>query len=459
VRKRAIEILSAAGDHQALPRIEALLGDPDLGVRTEALSFLTRHTHIDPLDRIERLGDFPDFALRASIVAFLARPGESQNLDVARLMLEGLVAEARDSDARQRVELARLIGILPKQFSDHLEALVADSDPEVVRCAIQSIGSVRQLALVPRVIERLRDPAFSGDAAAALAQFGDEMVEFLKARLVDRAESAEIRREIASVLLLIGTPAAEEVLADNLLDRDAILRFRVLMALNKLRQRRPGGALDTELVEMLLAAEILGHYRSYQILAALNGQLDDQSVTQGLKQSMEHDLERIFRLMKLLLPHCDMHSAYFGLQSDNPVVRDNAVELLENVLKLQMRDMLVPLLDRAISADARVAIADRLLGKRIESREEAVSALMVSEDPWLQSCAAYAIGALELKSLEPSLDRWLGHGDPLLRETARVAKQLLAEGAVREQRLAGSGHESENSTGGQPKPKRATTGG
>jgi AAA family ATP:ADP antiporter len=443
VRTRALEILSAAGDRQAIPQIEKMLQDPDLGVRTEALSFLTHHAHIDPLERISQLGDFPGFALRASMVGFLARPGESQNLDVAALMLDTLVTEARESDARQRIELARLIGTLPDQFSGHLEALIADSDPDVVRSAIQSVGGVRNLALVPRVIERLRDPALAGEAAAALAQFGDEMVELLRARLVDPDEPAEIRREISSVLLLIGTPAAEEVLADNLLDRDAILRFRVLMALNKLRQQRPGGALDLELVEMVLAAEILGHYRSYQILGTLDGQFDgDSTVIQGLKQSMEHDLERIFRLMKLLLPHYDMHSAYFGLQSDNPKVHDNAVEFLENVLKPQMRDMLVPVLDRAVSADARVKIANRLLGKPMESREEAVSALMVSEDPWLQSCAAYAIGALGLTTLGPSLDRWLGHSDALLRETARRAKERLAAGSAQQDPLRARTSES-----------------
>ena len=78
-------------------------------------------------------------------------------------------------------------------------------------------------------------------------------------------------------------------------------------------------------------------------------------------------------------------------------------------------------------ADLQLRTADGRI-RLLESSEEAVSALMVSEDPWLQSCAAYAIGALGLQSLEPDLDRWLGHSDALLRETARRAKERLAAG-------------------------------
>jgi hypothetical protein len=54
-------------------------------------------------------------------------------------------------------------------------------------------------------------------------------------------------------------------------------------------------------------------------------------------------------------------------------------------------------------------------------------ALVSSDDPWLKSCGAYAIGTLGMKSLETELNQCLDHPDPLLRETARAAKQRLEE--------------------------------
>jgi hypothetical protein len=62
---------------------------------------------------------------------------------------------------------------------------------------------------------------------------------------------------------------------------------------------------------------------------------------------------------------------------------------------------------------------------KIENQEQAVAELVASDDPWLKSCGAYAIGSLGIKSLEHQLDRCLNESDPLLRETARAAKLRL----------------------------------
>jgi hypothetical protein len=92
-----------------------------------------------------------------------------------------------------------------------------------------------------------------------------------------------------------------------------------------------------------------------------------------------------------------------------------------------VRDMLLPLLDSKVTVAERAQMADRLVHAKIESQEQAVAALVSSEDPWLKSCGAYAIGSLGIKSLEGKLDRCLNDSDPLLRETARAAKLRLQE--------------------------------
>ena len=87
--------------------------------------------------------------------------------------------------------------------------------------------------------------------------------------------------------------------------------------------------------------------------------------------------------------------------------------------------MLVPLLDGKITVHERARLAGRLVHTTIESQEQAVAALVASDDPWLRSCGAYAIGTFGLKALEGELHRCLTDADPLLRETARAAKARL----------------------------------
>ena len=426
VRQAAVRVLDGAGDRSVQSDVERLLYDSDLGVRTEAMLYVAHHAGIDPLERIEQIGDFQDFSIRSAMVSFLSRPGPTQNLDAARVLLGAMVS---DADVRTRVEAARLLRRLPDAFDAELEALVSAPEPEVARDAIVAAGILRKRSCVPLLVPRLANDELVDEVTDALARFGDRVVGALRDHLASPATPIGVRRAIPGVLLLIGTAAAEEALSENLLDGDTVLRFRILAAMNKLRASNPSRPLDVQLVETVLAAEIMGHLRSYQLLGTLDERMDSREpVAQALRESMTQEVERIFRLVKLLFPANDMHSAFVGLQSDNRVVHDNALEFVETVLKPQLRELLVPLLDRDVSAEQRVEIANRVLGTTVANREEAVSMLALSGDPWLQSCAAYAIGTFELRSMAPALNQWLEAEDPLLRETARQALKKLSRG-------------------------------
>jgi hypothetical protein len=282
--------------------------------------------------------------------------------------------------------------------------------------------------MVPELLDLLTHKELAPEAAKALGHFGDTIVGSLQDHLADQAVPIAARREIPAILVGIGTTSAARVLHDNLLERDTALRFRVISALNKLHRQHPEIKTDDEMLETSLAAEIIGHYRSYQILAKLNSMPHEQDpVYRALHDSMQQELERIFRLLGLLYPRLDVHSAYLGLQSKSVTVYDNALEFLDNVLKPAMRSMLVPLLDGRISISQRAEIADRFVHAKVESQEQAVEALVASDDPWLRSCGAYAIGSLGLVSLENKLNGCLSDPDPLLRETARAAKQRLEQ--------------------------------
>jgi ATP:ADP antiporter, AAA family len=432
VRQKAIGILAASGDKTLRPDIEPLLRDPDLNVRTEALLYLSHYAHVDPLELIQEVGDFADFSVRSAMVAFLARPGEAQNLEAAQQILSAMVCESGSAGQRTRVEAARLLGMLPDCFDPLLSTLLADSDHIVVIEAIRSVGKLRKRRLVPELLDRLGHRELCPEAAKALGEFGDAIVGALRDHLGDPAIPIEARREIPAVLVRVGTSAAADVLMENLLESDTTLRFRIISALNKLRHLHPEIEADTLTLETVLAAEILGHYRSYQILDKL-GTIDhgQDPVARALNESIQQELERIFRLLGLLYPHLDVHSAYLGLQSKNVSVYDNALEFLDNVLKSQLREMLVPLLDGKVTVAERARLAQRLVRAKIENQEQAVAALVSSDDPWLRSCGAYAIGTFGMKSLESELNRCLDDSDPLLRETARAAKQRLQQSAAK----------------------------
>jgi hypothetical protein len=153
---------------------------------------------------------------------------------------------------------------------------------------------------------------------------------------------------------------------------------------------------------------------------------DDDVVLVALKHTMEQELERIFRLMALLFEGPGLHDAYVGVRSTNQTVRANSLEFLDNVLKPELRRVLVPLLDSQITVDERINLANRLVGAPLENAEQAVATLLASEDAWLQSTAVYAVGALQLHGLEGELRKFENSTNPVFRDAALAAKQRLA---------------------------------
>ena len=56
--------------------------------------------------------------------------------------------------------------------------------------------------------------------------------------------------------------------------------------------------------------------------------------------------------------------------------------------------------------------------------------MTLSQDPWLKSCAAYAIGELRLSRFLQQLKEWATDPDPLLRATAVDALGKLRAGSL-----------------------------
>src|SRR6266404_5230049 len=283
-----------------------------------------------------------------------------------------------------RLEAARLLGELPDHFDPLLSKLLTDPDTQVVREAIIYVGKLHKRRLVPDLLDRLARPELAAAAVQALSSFGDRIVGALRDHFGDPSVPMGVRQQVILILENIGTQLACNVLVGNLLVADCRLRLRIVSALNTLRRLDPELKCDAEILEMLLSAEILGHYRSYQILERWETMLRSYEPLAGaLSETMKLEVERIFGVLDLLYPRDDVSSAYVALQSKSMILHDNALELLDNVLKTEFRKMLVPLLDTKVSLAERVTIANRLVPARIESSQQGIAVLVASNDPWL----------------------------------------------------------------------------
>jgi hypothetical protein len=270
----------------------------------------------------------------------------------------------------------------------------------------------------------LGQPKLAAAARAALVQYDLRAVGMLQARLNDATVPLPIRKRIPGILERIASRESAADLAHSLVQRDPGLRYDVLKALNKLRERDPGLLLETVGYSDLVDVELIGYTRSFQIRALLESpaqsadrQGGKRLLQRAFHEHMDQELERIFRLFALTYPPRDMHNAFIGLVSHRRYLQANALEMLEHVLPQDLFRRLANVLDAEVSAEQRLGFARRFCGSDVNSLPEALRILLHSEDRWLRACAVYTVGGLRLRELSAETTRVACEGDTLLSET------------------------------------------
>ena len=438
VRQRALRLLSEAGDRGIVPRAEKMLADTSLEVRTEALHYLVTHTGRDPLELLTSATEFPDYAIQGSVVAYLARTGEPGHMPAALLMLESMLTRSDEAAPLAREQAAVVLGLIPPPSELHakLMGLLRDPERDVVEQALLAAGRIRSRDFLPVVIEKLSDPDLKAPARAALVLYGDRAVGTLKDYLNDPDVPLPLRKVLPEVLAQIPTPESAAVLTESLIQSDPGLRYDVLKALNKLCRR--DRKLLPEVLEFadMLDAELMGYYRSLQILAAIDPQAGAKAAVAGsvdgatlvaraLGERMEREFERIFRLLALLYPARDVYNAYVGLTSHRPQLQANALEVLEHMLKPDLYKRLANSLDPEIKLPEKLRFAERFCHTKVESAPQALRILLHSGDNWLRACAIFAIGKLNLVELSDELRAQPRDGGELVAETWAWAMRRL----------------------------------
>ena len=436
VRNRALQLLNHAGDRDILPQVEKMLGDSSPEVRSEALRYVAVHTGRDPLDLLSGVSDYPGYFVKGLVFAYLAGTGEPEYFTTAQFILHAMISETGPEATRSRAEAAQMLGVIPAPCDLHSEllGLLRDQEPIVLEQALLSAGKIQSLEFLPVIIENLGQPRHRVAARSALAQYGEGALDKLRDSLNDDNVPLSVRKQIPDVLAHFASTEAAAVLADSLIQSDPGLRFDLLKALNKVRRRAPALVPASAHFVDILNAELTGYYRSLQILAALEPRAilsrrssgGDSLLTRALRERMDHEFERIFRLLALLYPPRDVYNAFVGLTTGRPQLQANALELLEHLLKPEHYRMLACAIDPEIIPQERLNFAQRLCRTSVGSITEALRTLLGSNDRWLCACALHTIGESRLAELSDDLRKVRYEVDPVVEETWKWASTRLA---------------------------------
>ncbi len=274
------------------------------------------------------------------------------------------IADARDGeDVTAQMEVAKALGMMAAAapLVRNLGRLLRHESPEVVRYALESAGRQRKIEFVPLIVPHLGRAATRQAAEEALLAYGDRIAGTLKDYLADPDETAAVRNAIPDVLARMGSQRAADALVRELRKGDESVRAVVIEALGRVRSRLPAIVFRPADIEPEIFA---GIRRSCEAVIEMNlvrlrGGGEAASAA-GAETALVRTLKLVFGLLGLLYPHDDIARAYQNYTEGTKRAVDYSLELLEHLLKKEIKDALMPLLEER-PLDEKAAVCARIL--------------------------------------------------------------------------------------------------
>jgi AAA family ATP:ADP antiporter len=293
---------------------------------------------------------FPELDDGVSQDAFITDIREVLSLESYQRLIdmyaEQVMKEGDESDI-EKMELAKIIGLMDAESEvvEKLETLINDRSVEVARYAIQSAARLKREEHIPAIVNRLSNTLIHEDAISALKSYGNQALNILYKYLRESSKARETRKDVAKVLTQIGTQEAINILLDHLEKETEDLDADIVDALDRIRVEKADINFPPKFVREKTLSLIKKYCLAYIELANLK--TDEQKEEQGrqlLKRQTE-SFEQIFKLLGLSYPHEDVVKAYQNLQTGTKDSVAYAIELLDNTLNRELKDVILPLIE------------------------------------------------------------------------------------------------------------------
>ncbi len=257
------------------------------------------------------------------------------------------VMEKNSEAETDKMELAKAIGLMRPHspLVEKLEVLINDSSSNVSKYAIESASRLGRKEFIPVVIQKLSNPATRKDAAMALKKFGTQALAPLEKYMGNRRNDMDARKAIPEVLAQIGTQKGADILVHELEKKKNELDTELIDALEKIRTEKPSIHISKNAVKKKTLLKIKQYCQSYIRVHELKPTTKNDFLRMNLKKESETTLMNIFKLLALFYPHEDITKAYQNIKTGTKNAIAYAVELLDNILKKDLRDIILPIIE------------------------------------------------------------------------------------------------------------------
>ena len=415
------EIPDISGVYRAVPwldKVVPLVDHPNLHVAAAALHLLATYYPETYLEKIRQSCSTEEIPDRVHLFYL----DQYEDDPAGYLRPEKVLLWAERADQDQALVLSRLMAKAKEPgYPNILRKWMNSSSRSLASAAITAVGHFRREEDIGPLIAFLEQSWSRGAARAGLAGFGDAIVEDLVTVIREPETAPAVRLSVPLILREIGSRRAQQALFQCLYLQDSVVSFRALKSLNKIRDDR-GLMLEPEFFLPILQIWAREHYELINLELLLGG--DGERGTRRLLQKavterIDRGIERIFRGLALFLPGADAHSSYRAYIGNKTVLRENAIELIDSLVKGELRQTIMPILTE--ESAGKKAQVGRTVFSLSGNLEQVLSDALFQADPWLKCCLLAWIKEEGKSRLRARVQDACQDGHAIVRETAQWA--------------------------------------
>jgi AAA family ATP:ADP antiporter len=334
--------------------------------------------------------------------------------------LSRLLLLVRSVNEEEKCDAADVIGKVGNQsLSGFLTELLEDPSHNVIDKAIIAAGESKDDRLAITLINKLSDPVLNGRAASALQRLGKFSLYDLDIALNSATVSRQIKHKIISILREIGGRKAIEILLKQLDIKEPELRHQINLSLA--HSNYQAEVDDQYKFASMLNVEV---EKMCWLLASMRD-IRDEPALLDIHTALGHELDihrdNIFLITSFIYSSFAIMDSRARFDSKVADLRVFAIEVLDNFLNPQLKEVIIPLLDD-LTVSERLEKLEKYFPQETLTASERFDEIMTThfDDAfiWSKSCLLYFVGFTEKQNYAETVQNALSHAEPIIRETA-----------------------------------------
>lgn len=412
IRKKAIMLYAQWGWGIDISHLIKALNDTDEEVVAEAINSACIIMKERSINLIGKYLKNNNPMIRSYAIAGLIKYGGLDGILKSAEQLKNMLESNIDDERRYATRALRIIG--SKNFYQPLFKLLADSNLEIQKEAIQAACEIKSIELLPALIYKLQDKELAPVVITSLPHYGDDAVDTLGKVAEFRAEKMTIREKIPKILGNIKTQKALDKLIYLLHLSEEYLLLKIAIYISKIIHENPSLKIDEKPIFEKIK-DINNKMETYLLVNEYFNNKNDPLLSESIVDRIKTNILISLRLLDAIYPAKQISTIIFNLDSNLISRKANAIEAIDNMFNQSELKKLIHFMEYIYLGGKKPDVIrdkeDNLVQKDILLKK-----ILEKKDYWLIFCLINVLPADYLIKYSEILIKLFKESEDIIRE-------------------------------------------